>query len=189
MTDQTTSAPATHLELLTDAHAWLADRIAHVETDGLRSPTPCAEFDVATLLDHLATSVERFTASLSGTPQLPGVVPTTVDDVTARYRALRRANLAAWAEADMAATYRVPLGDVPAAVVANLNVAEVVLHGWDIGRATGECADVPDHLARAIHAFGLAFLSDDLRTIAFGPAVQCEGTASDEMAAFYGRRP
>ena len=188
MPDHTTTAP-THLELLGAGHDWLAARIGVVRTTDLTGATPCAEFDLATLLDHLATSVERFTAALTHTPLVPGQAPTGADDVARRYDALRQANLAAWANADMAASYRVPLGDVPAPVVASLNLAEIVLHAWDVSRAVGERADVPEPLARTVLAFGRAFLSDDLRMRAFGPAVAFEGSASDEMAAFYGRRP
>jgi len=183
-----TIAP-THLELLGAAHDWLAARIGVVRTTDLAGTTPCAEFDLATLLDHLATSVERFTAALTDTPLLPGQVPTDADEVACRYGALRQANLAAWSHADLAANYRIPLGEVPAPVVASLNIAEIALHGWDVSRATGERADVPAPLALNVLAFGRAFLSDDLRMRAFGLAVACEGSASDEMAAFYGRRP
>ena len=188
MTNQTSLAP-THLQLLTSAHQWLIERVAQVKTDHLHRPTPCDAFDLEALLHHLAASIERFTTAVRGPG--PETNPIPIDDaqVAGRFEALRVANLSAWATADMTTTYRIPLGDVPAPVVANVNLAEVVLHGWDVGQATGECADVPGTLADAVLAFGKAFLSDDLRGAAFGSEVPYDGDdASARMIAFYGRR-
>ena len=191
MTSDTTAAPATPtaFDLLGPAHDWLAGRIAQVSTEHLARPTPCAEFDLAALLDHLATSIERFTGALTGTVPPDHRPPTDAAEVASRYAALRPANLQAWAGADPSALLRIPLGEVPASVVVHLNLSEIVLHGWDVSRATGERAEVPEPLAAAVLAFGQAFLSDELRARAFAPRVDHDGSTSDRMAAFYGRRP
>lgn len=177
------------LDLLAPAHEWLAERIELVRSEHLALPTPCAEFDLATLLDHLATSIERFTAALGGTALEPGRVPSDATEVASRFAALRTANLAAWRQADLSTVLHIPIGEVPAGVVVQLNLAELVLHTWDVSHAIGERAEAPGPLAEAVLAFGRAFLSDELRARAFGPAVATDGaSASDRMAAFYGRR-
>jgi len=175
----------TTLDLLPAAHAWTGDRIAAVGARDLQRPTPCTDFDLGQLLDHLAGSIERFTVAVGGDPS-----PTEGAAQPAnRFAGLSERNLEAWAHADLAAAFELPLGRIPAPIVAQLNLAEVVIHGWDVGRAMGEAADVPDELADTVLAFGHVFLTDDLRGRSFGPAQPAAPSASDQMIAFYGRRP
>jgi len=173
------------LDLLGAAWDWTTDRLGPVQADDLGRATPCADFDLGRLLDHLAESVERFVTVLGGT------VPTTAGTTPAeRFARLRTAHLSAWADADPDGACELPFGLVPARLAADLNLAELVLHGWDIGRATGERADVPDELAIPVLAIGEQLLTDEIREGAFAPAVDvaADAAASDRMAAWYGRR-
>jgi uncharacterized protein (TIGR03086 family) len=47
--------------------------IAGVKPDQLSDPTPCAEYDVATLINHVTGAVDRVGLALSGqeTPEIP----------------------------------------------------------------------------------------------------------------------
>lgn len=182
------TAPTEHtvrLNRLADAWSWTKDRLGAVHPDDLRRATPCADFDLAELLDHLAESVERFITVLGGTlPARAGTSPAE------RFAPLRAAHLSAWDRADPDSAYELPFGLVPAWLAADLNLAELVLHGWDVGRATGERADVPDELAVPVLAIGKQLLTDETRSGAFAPAVDvpADAGASDRMAAWYGRR-
>lgn len=187
MTAPDTSDNALLVDRLTAAWTWTTDRVADVGTDDLLRPTPCDDFDLGALLDHLAESVERFTMALGGSPSAVEGAASPAD----RSARLRDAHLAAWEAADLAAPVELPFGLVPASVAADLNLAEIVLHGWDVGRATGERADVPEDLAADVLAIGHRLLTDEVRGGAFAPAVTVPDHAgtSDRMVAFYGRHP
>ena len=173
------------LARLDAAWAYAAPCVAGVRQADLARPTPCDAYDVGSLLDHLAGSVERFVAALGGEPPQMADGPPTE-----RFDALRDANLAAWAAADLDGVYELPLGHVPGSLVADLNVAEVVLHGWDVGRATGGRAAVPDALAGEVLAIGRMLLTDDLRGTALPrPSRSTTRRPVDRMVAFYGRHP
>ncbi|MET0326768.1 MAG: TIGR03086 family metal-binding protein [Ilumatobacteraceae bacterium] len=184
--DPATTEHTARLERLAAAWSWTTDRISDVHPDDLARPTPCAEWDLAELLDHLAQSVERFVTVLGGTvPETAGTSPAE------RFGLLRTAHLTAWDGADAASSYDLPFGLVPARLAADLNLAELVLHGWDVSRATGERADIPDHLAVPVLALGEQLLTDETRSGAFAPAVDvaADAGASNRTAAWYGRRP
>lgn len=164
---------------------WAGDRIAVVTPDRLDAPTPCTEFDLAHLLDHLTTALQRFADAIEPTPR-PWDLPS---DTAQAFTVLHERVMAAWRGADLTASYRIPLGELPGAVVANVNLTEVVVHGWDIGRATGENADIPDELAVPILAFATMLLDDATRNRAFAPARDGGTTASDRLVGFLGRDP
>jgi uncharacterized protein (TIGR03086 family) len=185
MTAPSTSARASLLAPLAAGWAWTAERLGVVDIDQLHRPTPCTEFDLGQLLDHLAVSLRRFIVALgSAVPDDAAGEPPT-----AHLGRLGAALLDAWARADLEATYELPIGRLPAEALVQLNLAEIVIHGWDVGRSTGEPADVPDELAEQVLHIGRTLLTDTNRSPAFGPARASGRTPSDRMVAFYGRQP
>lgn len=155
--------------------------------DDLPRTTTCDAFDLAALLDHLTQSVERFVITLGGGAPRNGAGDAPAD----RLDRLRHANLDAWRHADLDGAYELPLGRLPASLVADVNLSEIVIHGWDVGRATDERADVPDHLADDVLRIGHTLLGDRARDGAFAApvAIADDSAPSDRMAAFYGRHP
>jgi len=43
--------------------------------------------------------------------------------------------------------YEAPFGTGPGAVLAHVRIVEVLVHGWDLARATGQSAGFPDDVA------------------------------------------
>jgi uncharacterized protein (TIGR03086 family) len=82
-----------------------------------------------------------------------------------------------------------PLGTQPAPVVASANLLEVVVHGWDIGQATGERVDIPEDLAVPVLAFARQALGGAPRGEHFGPELALGDSPSDDLVAFLGRTP
>jgi uncharacterized protein (TIGR03086 family) len=80
-------------------------------------------------------------------------------------------------------------GATPALVVANINLLDVVVHGWDIAQATGEAAQIPPRLAEAILGFARQAITEEQRRRGFAAEMATGDTASDRLVAFLGRKP
>ena len=79
---------------------------------------------------------------------------------------------------------------VPAGM--SINLLDTATHSWDIARATGQDANLPDALAVTVLAVCHGFVSDEIRQFAgFDPAVAVGADAgpTDQLVAFLGRRP
>jgi uncharacterized protein (TIGR03086 family) len=130
-----------------------------VTPEELTAPTPCGDYDVRALLDHLAwaavlsqraatrTVFEHDGSRLTPAPFLDGV---PVEQWAAAVPAELDAAADAWAD-PAAWEGDTVLGGaaMPAAVVGPMMLAEFVLHGWDLARAIGVRYDVPAALGEA----------------------------------------
>jgi uncharacterized protein (TIGR03086 family) len=179
------------IELLEQGYGWTGERLARVQPDDLAAATPCEGWELRDLLNHMLESLERLAAAAEG-----GVAPPPAqrdrlggDCGRTAFAAARDRALAVWrAPGVMERTCVLPLGTVPGAVVAQVNLAEVVVHGWDVGRATGEDVDIPDGLAGPILDFSRQAV-EPRRGIAFGPDLGVGDTLGERTVAFLGRKP
>jgi uncharacterized protein (TIGR03086 family) len=130
------------------------DRRGRVDASQLGRPTPCSEWDTRALLNHLilwtAHSLEARAHGGSVSPELIERDFAAGPGFAAAYRAQLDRALAAWSGP---AVWQGPLDVMgtatPAADVAALNLAELVLHGWDLAAATGQRYSVSDRAAGA----------------------------------------
>lgn len=184
-----------HAEL-TDAAEAAALIVGKVTPAQLDSPTPCADWDVRTLLNHLilwtSHSLERRAHGESAAPELTDRDFAAAPDFAAAYRAQLGSALAAWAdpavwdrELDLMGT------KTPAADVAGLIIAELVLHGWDLATATGQDYSVSVRAAeaalRAVEAS--AELFRQYKGFADPLSAATGATALDGVLALSGRDP
>lgn len=144
--------------------------------------TPCPELPVGPLVDHLVASMVGLGAMVGA------AVPET--DGSAEHRVSTAADLAitAWRGADLDATVRGPVGDLPASVGATLLSAEILLHGWDLAQGMGRTVDVSDEVVD--YVFGLSEpILPMARGRSFADEVPAPADASplDRFAAFAGR--
>ena len=142
-----------HAEM-TDAADAAARTVDNVRPDQFGDFTPCPEWDVRTLLNHLilwtSYSAERRAHGESVSEELMAKDFAAEPGFAAAYRAQLDRALAAWA--DPAAWERdlnVMGTPTPAADVASLLLAEIVLHAWDLAAATGQSYTVGDKAAEA----------------------------------------
>ncbi len=142
-----------HAEL-TDAADAAARTVDNVTTDQLSGPTPCGEWDVRTLLNHLilwtSHSLERRAAGESVDSELMEYDFAAAPDFATGYRAQLDRALAAWADPAVWDRELDMMGaNTAAADVGALIIAELVLHGWDLAAATGQEYSVADRAAEA----------------------------------------
>jgi uncharacterized protein (TIGR03086 family) len=171
-----------------------------IAADQMDDPTPCTEWDVRTLLNHVVGTLWLHEALLDHkTPRYPmGPGQTPADDVVgadpvAAYQAGAEAALAAMRRPGALTTvHPTPLGDMPGDVLGSSTALDVYVHAWDLARATGQDGAVFDpELAEHLLGFARQAVSDESRGALIGPAVgaPADAPALDQLVAFFGRTP
>lgn len=118
-------------------------RLADVEVSQWALPTPCDEWDVGALVNHVIGGNVRYVMMLDGRPA-DAIVTTRDDDwlspdPLARFdNSLDRITTAFAAPGILGARVRHPrVGSVTAAELRVLRVNELTVHAWDLSRAIG----------------------------------------------------
>jgi uncharacterized protein (TIGR03086 family) len=145
------------------AAADLAARaVAAVPAQAWDAPTPCPDYDLRALVDHLAWGTVLSQRAATRTPlehdwSVPGPPPFLAGRQPQDWAAALAPELDAAADAwaDPAAWEGETVmgtAPMPAAVVGPMMLAEFVLHGWDVARAAGAPYEVPEELGSAVLA-------------------------------------
>lgn len=171
--------------------AWMQSLLAGVSDDQLDKPTPCDEFDVRTLAQHIGAVGMRAVA-LAETATVDGQ-PFLADDFSAAaYAGTRERALAAWDAAPLEREVTVPWGVVPGFAALGMYVNETLVHGWDLAVATGQTAEFPEPaLPEGVLAVVKNVLPADFRggEVPFGPVVEPrEGAGPTERLANWSGR-
>ena len=179
----------------------LADLVARVTDDELGNPTPCPAYTVGDLVEHVGGLALAFTAAANkerskyNEEPAPGSAERLGDDWRTRIpRDL--ANLAqAWRDPEAwTGMTRIAGGDSPSSVVGLVAADELVVHGWDVARATGQPYDPEPAVLDAARSFLAMFASPDAPAgpeVAFGPSRPMPDDAPplDRVVALAGRDP
>jgi uncharacterized protein (TIGR03086 family) len=167
-----------------------------VTDDQLDAATPCPGWTVGALLDHLTGACGAFTQAAQKKPGADGPPP---QPSAANLSPYWRSRLPVLLE-ELADAWRAPVAwegtaraggvTLPATAMGTFAINELVMHGWDLARATGqEYAADPRILEQLID-----FLSQGPREGTpglFGPMVPVEDEAEllDRAVALAGRDP
>ncbi|MFE1439720.1 TIGR03086 family metal-binding protein [Streptomyces sp. NPDC058739] len=164
----------------------VAGLVAGVREEQLADKTPCPAYAVRNLLGHLYGLSVAFrdaarkdlgpTTDTSPGDHVPDVgegwrseLPRALDELAAAWR-----EPAAWSGMTRAGSV-----DLPGAVAGAVVVDELVIHGWDLARATGQVYEPDEAALRSAHEFLLAAAEDPGRGAgAFGPVVPVAEGAS-----------
>lgn len=187
------------MDELRDQLAAAADEAARIvagTTSGqFALPTPCEQWNVRALLNHLVLwtsySFERRAYSAEVGEDLTGRDFAGEPDYAAAYRAQLDRALAAW-EPDEVWAGEIDTGHAktPAPQVAEMVLLEMVLHGWDLASATGQSYTVPERVAETVGA-AVAGVAEMYRAYdGFDPEVEVgdDASALERALAKSGRR-
>ena len=189
------------VELLATAVAQVQVVMSGVTQAQLDDATPCAEWDVCALMNHMLGGVEMTAGCMAGSP--PDRNPMEADssltgqrDVSALAGAYRQE---AERLLDMArepgALERVvpsPFGETPAARFVVGTVLDQTIHCWDLAKATGTDTALPAELVEyAMPVLTGGFAEGGRAMGVVGPEVKVSDAASpqDKLIAFMGRQP
>lgn len=184
-----TSGPVGQLSAALDTTGQL---IASVREDQWTDPTPCSQWSVRDLVSHLVTGNALFARALGASAPEPARDPGLDDGgLLSAYRDSATALTGAFGQPGVLDTIvTVPLGSVPGIVALHLRITEVLVHGWDLARATGQPAAFADDVAEQELAFSRSKLGDvppDRRPFASPQPVADDAPAIDRLAACLGR--
>jgi uncharacterized protein (TIGR03086 family) len=173
------SADADASQLLSRGLEQLESLIRAVRPDDLGRSTPCSDWTVSDLIDHVVQTPGKFATMVRG-DDADWAAPTPhADDPVAAYQ-------------ENVQTLRAALAERPnSGPPAEWQCAELAVHSWDLATALGLSTETFDpEVAERGRAFMLASLTDDIRESAFGPELPApEGSdAYTRIAAFAGRR-
>jgi uncharacterized protein (TIGR03086 family) len=163
--------------------------LAKVSSDRYRGPTPCSEWTIRDLIEHVIGGNERV-AILAGRTDKP---PARPDDIMAAHRAAAAAAQEVFAAPDgMSTMFKLPFGELPGQLYIGLRTSDVLTHAWDLAAATGQSTDLDPELSAQQLAAVRAFLGPEFRgpDKPFGPEQPCsaESPPADQLAAFLGRK-
>jgi uncharacterized protein (TIGR03086 family) len=179
----------------------LGELVARAEDIELGRPTPCPAYTVGDLIEHVGGLALAFAAAAGKdggryaemTPagdasRLPG-------DWRARIPRDLAAVAAAWADpAAWAGMTRIAGSDGPAEIIGLALADELVVHGWDLARATARPFDCEPEVLDAAESFLGQFASPDAPAgpeVPFGPSRQLaeDACSLDRVIALAGRDP
>jgi uncharacterized protein (TIGR03086 family) len=171
-----------------------------VHPDQWTAPTPCEDWNVRQLLNHVANGNAVFAGVADGTRPSGPVTPEERavdrlgDDPAAGFRASGRAMHEAFLRPGfLDAQVETPMmGLQQGPTIVHMRINELLIHGWDLARATGQSADLPEDLAEGALRLWQTRLADRPREgMPFDTPkeVADDAPAIDRLAAFLGRQP
>ncbi len=203
-----TGPPWAGVELLDRAIAYTRGSLVLVRPDLMTAPTPCREWDLATLLAHLADSLAslheagscgevRLAATAYGSPDVRDALGAGTAAVLGALPSLtgprHPERPGAPAGRGRHSRHDVLVGGRPltTGVLAGAGALEVAVHGWDVSVACGHPRPLPDELATELLRLAPVVVSGDDRPHRFAPALAAAPGApsGQRLLAFLGRPP
>jgi len=190
------AAPTNSARLLEGAIRYALGSLTCVTPGALSRPTPCAAWDLATLLQHVNDSLAALHEGIAtGYVGLGPAAKTAADPAggllaTFRDRAGRLLTASA-AAGDHDRAVAVADRRLAGGVVAAVGAVEIAVHGWDIAEACGCHRPIPPALARGILEIAPLVVTDAARDVHFTAPVTVSPLASpsDRLVALLGRNP
>jgi uncharacterized protein (TIGR03086 family) len=188
------------VDLFSKASGYAQGVLAGVKQEQITSPTPCSEWDVQGLMNHIVGGAQYLKSSLEGNPPPAGAAggtpPAPESDVaklTATYRTLSAEALqAATNPAALEVQVPTPAGEMSAGQFMGIMFMDHLVHSWDLAKATGQSTRLDPQLAETCYQMCDPSIIEMAREHgAFGPAVPVPDSAStqDKLLGYLGRQP
>ena len=165
----------------------LAGIVGEISPDELDNPTPCANYKVRGVLEHMIGGATAFAAAFRG---VEASDPDTSDVLAGFGPALGGLVEAIREPGALERTVQAPFGEVPGDTFARFVVLDGLVHGWDLATATAQTYAPPDGLVAEVQAFAEGALPPLRDGDTFADAVEAPASATpiERLAAFTGRK-
>ena len=179
----------------------MADLVRSVPDELLTAPTPCEDTTLGDLLDHVGGLTLAFTAAARKVKGGDGSQPPSADasrlgdDWRTRIPRDLQTLTEAWRDpAAWTGTTEAGGVELPGEAAGLVALDELVIHGWDVARASGQEYQCERELLEAVHAFVAQFSEpgqEAQRAGLFGPVVAVPEDAPllDRVLGLTGRDP
>lgn len=184
--------PYSSLDQLRRSLAAVDELISNVRVDQWLDPTPCDEWDVCRVVEHLIGMNQVFAAMLAGEAAPQRGDEPAVDGLATAFRETSAALVRAFEQPGvLERSFVSPMGSATGAERLQIRLYDLLAHGWDIARATGQPVRLPENAAEDALRFVRGQLSDEARPGRFKPAEppRDDAPAIDRLVAFLGRQP
>jgi uncharacterized protein (TIGR03086 family) len=161
--------------------------VATISDVDLHRPTPCPDWDVAALADHLIDTISRL--GVAAGIQVASPIGDSIDQ---RIRQVTQPILALWRRRGLVDDVVFSGRTLPAHLALGIVSLELVVHGWDFAVALHRPLDVSDAHAAFVLGSARQTLTAESRIVAgFDPPVEVPANAGalDRLIAFTGRDP
>ncbi len=162
------------------------DVLKDVSEHHLDLPTPCSEWTVRDVIDHVIRGNYRVSGETD--------VSFGEDPVGLKHAFSSSATLAHSVfslEDGLNVTYTLPIGEVPGAIFIRLRTSDVFVHAWDLASAMSKSTDLDSDLAQLLLENAKNFLSESLRgegrPFAMEKIAPEGSNDTDRLCAFLGR--
>jgi uncharacterized protein (TIGR03086 family) len=165
----------------------------------LTKQTPCKEWTVQGLIDHMIGVVKNFESGFTGGPPLTNAAGKSLpgesgNNPAAAYQQAADALLQAIRKPGaLDQTIKLPFGEMPGGQAINIVIGDQSIHTWDLAKAIGKPYTMDDDLAHGILDMMHKLLQPGFRGEGkgFGEEVPCSPDApiQDRLIAFAGRQP
>jgi uncharacterized protein (TIGR03086 family) len=181
------SPPTDELRSAEKSFAVLQHVLHGIGADDLDKQTPCREFDVAALTDHLLNSITTIGA-MAGAE----FGERNRDDMIEQQVVVAgRLALDAWKRRGLDGTVEFGGSQAPATVMVGILSLEFLVHAWDYAAAVGREVSAPESLCDYVLGLAKKIITPEGRVnVGFDDPVEVPGDADalDRLLAYTGRR-
>jgi uncharacterized protein (TIGR03086 family) len=164
----------------------LRNTMQNFNNEHLTRPTPCRNYDVTTLAEHLIDTLTRM--SVAAGIELPPAAETALPERVAQ---TAQEVLLGWCRRGTGGQVVFAGRSLPAEDLIGIIALELLVHAWDLATAMGIDLTVPDDLADAVLRSARRTLTPESRRVAGfdPPMIGARASVLDELVAFTGRDP
>ncbi|HKP44090.1 TIGR03086 family metal-binding protein [Mycobacterium sp.] len=182
------SPPTDELQCAEATLAVLEHVLHGIAKDDESKQTPCREFDVAGLTDHLMNSI----TVIGGAAGAEFPERDRSDSVEQQVILAARPALDAWHQRGLDGTVTAGTNEAPAKIMAGILSLEFLVHAWDYAKATGREVNAPDSLSDYVLGLAHNIITPQGRTgVGFDDPIDvaADAGALERLIAYTGRKP
>jgi uncharacterized protein (TIGR03086 family) len=184
---------ANPLDQLKEAHGVFLGVLSNVKPEQMSLPTPDDEWDVRALINHVALgNIWAAENVKTGSAPRPGGDVIGDRAPLEAYTASADAMMASFEEPGaLGRMVTMPFGEMPVAGLAGFRFVDLIVHAWDLAKATGQDTNfAPDPCEAALAMSRQRMIGMDRANMPFKDEVPvpADAPAADRLAGFLGRQ-